>query len=368
MSELYFEYLSDWANNFEAILKNEIREEIQNQNKIKANIVESNQSFDNFLKRNSDMKIAEISKEDFFKNVIWNVKGKNKPEILYFDISNPRFWIVHNISASDEIKERMDKILSSSYLQDSIYLSHRKIEHLQQESGASSLGFRLEFNQLFIDENNSAIRSELKDFEQIGFSMHLWPKRKKSVSFFLEKLNEIECPVNYRSLNFVFEDENSVLVKEDLFQNGSVTIHRGSDFKRHLKFMDQIREKYSIDMHYIEDYRFDWINMKGSLFFIEFDKEIEPPVFIDSINNPKKNDESFKINAFYMYQDNQNYFYSCIDLHTGVKFYLQVNPKGMYINLGKQSCGNIVFRLFTNLQRWFSIKIKLYIDGIQFDI
>jgi len=185
-----FEYLSDWANYFDAVLKNEIREEIKNQNKIKVNIVESNQSLDSFLKRNPDMTMSDKSKEDFFKNILWNVDGKI--EYLYFDISDPRFWIVHNLSASSEIKTRMEDILNNNFLQDSIYLSHNKIDSLQKEAGASSLGFKLNFNQLFITENNSAFKSDLKDFDEIGFTMHLWPKRKKSVNFFIEKLREIE--------------------------------------------------------------------------------------------------------------------------------------------------------------------------------
>jgi len=50
------------------------------------------------------------------------------------------------------------------------------------------------------------------------------------------------------------------------------------------------------------------------------------------------------------------------------KFYLQITPNGMYINLDKKSCGNVIFRLYTNLQRWFSINIKLFLDDSEFHI
>ncbi len=47
-----FEYESDWTDYFNGVLKNEVREEIDNRNLIKANIIESNQTLDSFLKRN----------------------------------------------------------------------------------------------------------------------------------------------------------------------------------------------------------------------------------------------------------------------------------------------------------------------------
>jgi hypothetical protein len=44
-------------------------------------------------------------------------------------------------------------------------------------------------------------------------------------------------PINYNSINFVFENEEEVVMKEDLYYNGAITVNRGSDFQKH--FLDR---------------------------------------------------------------------------------------------------------------------------------
>jgi hypothetical protein len=371
MEQTTFEYLSDWAGYFESVLRNEIRDEIDNRNRIKANIVESNQTLDEFVKRNPNMKIIP-SKESFFHNIEINIDGEK--HYLYIDDSSPRFWVIHNIELRTKIQKIIENITTNNYLQDSIYLSHEKMDSFQTQFGASSLGFKLNFEQMFASSTTSAFTSSLNDFDEIGFTMHLWPKRKKSIKYFLDQLKKINCPVNYKSLNFVFEDEGDVLIKEDLYYNGAMTINRGKDFRKHLNFINGIKKDYSKDMEVIEDFRIDWKNMKGGLYLIEFDKEIYPQEFVKILSNSLKSNNdtpvqnSFKIKAFFMYKDNETYLYTCLDEHTGGKFYLQVSPKDIRINLDKDSCGNIIFRLFTNLQRYFSMDITLFVDGGKFGI
>jgi len=364
-----FDYESDWVEYFESVLKNEIREDIDNRYKIKANIIETNQSLDSFLKRNETIKRI-ASKEPFFHNL--RIKLDGNEYFFYLNNSDPRFWVIHNIEEQSKIQKIIEKLTTESYLQDKIYLSHETMNGYQNELKATSSGFTLNFDQLFSSvDGPSVFTEEIEEFDDIGFTLQLWPKKKKSINYFIDQFRKIKMPINYRSLNFIFEDETQdVLIKEDLFYDGSLTIHRGKEFRIHLKFINKIRQKYKSVMNEVEERRTDWVNMKGSIFTIEFDKTIDPQKFIEVLNKKSisNSPNPFKINAFFMYSEDAFTMYNCIDTHSGGKFYLQVFPDKLNINLEKNSCGNIIFRLFTNLQRYFSISTKLKVDETEYKI
>ena len=69
-----------------------------------------------------------------------------------------------------------------------------------------------------------------------------------------------------------------------------------------------------------------------------------------------------------MYKEDEFFVYNCVDLHTGGKFYMHVFPSKLQVNLNKDSCGNIILRLYTNLQRYFSVSVKITVDGNEWKI
>lgn len=365
MSEqLIFEYESDWVEYFNSMLRNEIREEIGNQNSIKASIIESNQSLDEFLKRHEEIELKP-SKEPFFHNL--KIRFEEKEYYFYLNNQNERFWVIHNIEKQREIESIVKNLTTDTYLQDKIYLSHNTMEKHQRNYSADSLGLTLNFEQKFtLDKINPVFVDDIDKFDDIAYTLQIWPKRSESIDFFLNQFKKIKIPINYKSLNFVFDDKesNEILIKEDLYYDGSFTIHRGKDLRRHLKFLNIVKKQYKNSMDEIEERRIDWNLMKGDLLTIKLDKKIDPKNFINVINQTKE----FKINGFFMYRENNYFNFCCIDLHTGGKFYLQVSPEEIHINLEKDSCGNIVFRLFTNLQRYFLVSTKLTIDDIEMEI
>ena len=89
-----FEYESDWVETFNAVLKNEIRDEIDNKNSIKANIVESNQSLNDFIKRNKNMELIP-SKEPFFHNI--KIKLVTGDIFFYVNNKDTSFCVITNM-------------------------------------------------------------------------------------------------------------------------------------------------------------------------------------------------------------------------------------------------------------------------------
>ena len=144
MSENIFEYESDWVEYFNAVLKNEIRDEIDNRNFIKANIVESNQTLDEFIRRNGNMEIIP-SKEPFFHNV--KIKTNTNEILFYINNENPRFWTIHNIEKQTAISNLIKEFTTNTFQQDMIYLSNETMELHQKNFKADSLGLTLNFEQ-----------------------------------------------------------------------------------------------------------------------------------------------------------------------------------------------------------------------------
>ncbi|MHA1294526.1 MAG: hypothetical protein ACTSQJ_17945, partial [Promethearchaeota archaeon] len=115
----------------------------------------------------------------------------------------------------------------------------------------------------------------------------------------------------------------------------------------------------------IEENRFDWENCKGNLFIIHFPKELKPQSVYNII---KCNHSIFKIFILFLFKKDDYYFYDCVVEHTGGTFTLQISKNKMYINLRPDSCGNIILRIFSNLQKHLSPATKLEIDNENFII
>ncbi|MBD3353640.1 MAG: hypothetical protein GF364_19305 [Candidatus Lokiarchaeota archaeon] len=357
-----FEYKTDWVEYFNKILQNINRDKINNQNKIKSNIIESNQTLKLFLRKYDNIKYIK-SKEKDFHNAIVTKNGKKN--YLYIDTANERFWVIHNVSKQETMKGIIDEF-RNSYMQDSIYLTHNKMQEHQNDLDVDSLGFTLKFEQKFDEYPALPVFKNLQPMDQIGFTMQLWPKNKKVIHQFIDKFRKIDLPINYRSLNFVFTDKESeeVLIKENLYYDGAFTVHRGRDFREHLDFVEAIKSDYSKEMKIIEDARVNWKEMSGSIYKIEFNIEINPRNFIKIINQL----DEFKISVFFMYKSGSNHVCSCLDHHTGQKFYIQIRSSAIEINLDKNTCGNTIFRIFTSLQRYFLNKLTFYIDNSKYEL
>jgi hypothetical protein len=181
------------------------------------------------------------------------------------------------------------------------------------------------------------------------------------MEFFFKQFEKIGFPINLNYLNYEFIDEsNGVIMKENFYHNGRFTIEKGQDFHKHLEFIELIRKDYNSKIDIIEDYRIDWEKTKGELFVIQLNLKIDPTRIYNVLRTNRK---KFKIYIFELYKEHNYNLYNCIDEHTGGKFTLQIFNDKIYINLDKNSCGNLVLRLFSKLQRYFSPNINLEIDN-----
>jgi hypothetical protein len=69
-----------------------------------------------------------------------------------------------------------------------------------------------------------------------------------------------------------------------------------------------------------------------------------------------------------LFKEKDYYFFDCLDTHTGGRFSLQIYKRYLFINLKPDSCGNLVFRLFSNLQNHISPEISLEIENQEINL
>lgn len=363
-SKKIFNYKSDWFQFFDSVLKNEPEEEKYSRIKIKANIVESNfSSFNQFAeKHKKKIEVIPAKEDDFF-----NVKIKHVDNVyhLYVDTINPRFWLIHNIEYQKDIDPLIKELFHNSYLQDKIYIPNRMMENYWKNYSKNSLGVSLTFEQLLNEESSNKNFSNMER-EINNYTLRLWPKRPNTMENFIEKFREIDLPINYKYLNYVFKNEaGEILMKENIYRDGKFTINKGSDFRKHIDFIEKIKEDYNELIKKIEKHRLNWRKGEGNLFVIKYNRSVNP----NSIYKILKNNQNiFKILIFPLYKEENFHLFDCMDLHTAGRFKLQIFKDKMYINLNADSCGNLILRLFSNLEAHLSPDLQLKIDNQENEI
>lgn len=353
-----FEYQTDWVEAFQDYLEKE-KVKDEDRNLIKANIIEANQTIDELARRHSDKMKIIPSKENFFSTILL-LDQKGVKHYAYLDTRSPRarFWTIHNISKKEKIQPLIDEIFCNNYLQDKIYLPTEAMDYYREHFAQYCLGMSLKFDSKLPISNSQKHLPELWD---AGVTLRCWTKDKNTVNKMIESFREIDFPVRFNYINCVFEDSaNQIVMKENLFIDGKFTIKKGTEFRTHLKFVNQVRTDYGNQMGMIEANRIDWDTFSGALFVIRFSTpKIDPRGLINLITQNKK---EFRLHIMKLYRDGDADQYLCIDDHTGDKFYLSVLPEEFTLNLGRDTCGNVVFRLHANIQAYLDPRAQLYVD------
>ncbi|MCF2139399.1 MAG: hypothetical protein K9W44_05020 [Candidatus Lokiarchaeota archaeon] len=407
MDTKIFDYEKDWFNYFQQYIQNiDINKKKRKKRistSIKTNIIESNQTLDSLIKswnnkrkKNPAKLILHESREKYFKTL--ELKTEEKQYFFYIkqEVAEiPRFWIIYNKEPQTKIKKYIQNIFQDFYKQDSIYLTNTMMKSKIEEDDIFPGGFSLNFEQSFIDDSidenifddeddddnyeeneedegeEEKLRNSMGEgfdvfqdptiINNLKYSLRLWAGTPHSFENTLKSLYKADLPINYKSLMCYFKDEdNSQILKEEFTYKGGFTVNNGTDFSRHIEFVNDILDTYREKLNEIESYRYVPKENKGKLIQIIFDDKIKRKNFVKRLNNISS---LFKLYFTNLYSEINYDYYRVADLHNGDHFYAQVFDDKIYLNLHKNCCGNNVFRLFTNLQKYFSPNISIEIDG-----
>ncbi len=241
------------------------------------------------------------------------------------------------------------------------------MEDYRKNYSKQSLGASLNFKQLIAekepkDQRLSTDVSEDLEGEIDNYALRIWLNRSEKMDYVLKSFKQIGLPINYNYLNYAFYNEdNELIMKENFHRDGKFTINKGIELIQHINFVHKVRDDYSSKLNLIEDYRIDWTKKKGDLIKILFTKkDIDPKKLYQSFKSYKS---TFRMIIIPLFKEKDYYFFDCLDTHTGGRFSLQISKRQILVNLKPDSCGNVVFRLLSNLQKHISSEISIEIDN-----
>ena len=245
------------------------------------------------------------------------------------------------------------------------------MEYYWKTLSKDSLGVSLKFRQLLKNEyfsEEKLNRDPFKNMEEEidNYSLRMWLKRSSKMDIIIKSFKEIGLPINFTFLNYAFYNEdNELTMKENFHRDGKFTIIKGYELIKHMNFIQKVREDYNSKIELIEDYRIDWKKTKGDLIRIKMHKNVDPKKLYEVLKHYR---HIFRIIIVPMYKEKEYYFFDCLDTHTGSRFSLQIFKKEILVNLKPDSCGNLIFRLITNLQTHITPEISLEIDNQEITI
>jgi len=336
-------------------------EEQGNDKKIKTYIIESNISTPEkiaHLPKYSVIKPTDNSNLKIIHLPDIPIKKSNKEkQLIYLDSSDPRFWLLHTNVGSKKMQAFVDELVlkNNSQLDFSWFASNFLENNCAIGQGE---GFGLKYENSFLADTNSLDEGPLR-----RFSMLFWGGRPSDVLKGLKGNPGLASGVSLSRVKQIFRTEDGY-VKENISRDGQFTLTKGNSIDSHLLAVDNIKMQYESIIQTIEnDYRINFTttengyNLKGTYSVIKLEKKIEN--FQVFLNHLLSGNKPFRI--FGLPNNVSNNFASvfAIDLHTNHKFNMEISENSIRIYLYKNSCGNVLTRLMTNLQQFYDSQITL---------
>ena len=325
--------------------------------KPKTFIIESNMGGNLNFNKESPIQTNIIDTEDTTLKKLKLITKDNKILEFYLDISDKRFWLLHSLEEASLSSRVVHKLVDfNPSLLDFPWFSSTALEEIG--SFGKETGFNLKFENEFLENGDEDYEENLKQI-----SMRFWGGRSNDILKDLKENNKLSKGIALSSLDLKYKEETGY-VKEKINYNGKFVAIKGNSIDSHFNLINKIKKKYSNFLSKIEDeYRMNYektnlgFKINGSYTLIEFKREIEDlKLFADILTSCSK---PFRLWGVWDFLDEDYIKIKGIDLHTMHKVNIELTKNWMRIFLPIESCGNVIARIFTNLQRHFDSNITL---------
>ncbi|MDL0143641.1 hypothetical protein [Halobacterium salinarum] len=275
---------------------------------------------------------------------------------FFIDKLNERFWSVHTIAKSTVSDKIIKRIIFPRFTElDYPWLSNGFLEDVGKQPEATFRAFSVKFEDEFHDimANEGGVE---------GLSMRLWGNSADEVLDTLRTNENISSSTSLSNVGIKKEYGERVLLSDVTYQSKFTA--RGESVEGHFSQVHDVMDKYYNILDKVEneysmhrEQRGSGTHIDGHPLLIDFNRRIENlREFVDELfssTNP------FRLWGVVDEMEEDYYTIAGVDMHTGDKIDFEVCPDWMRIYLPNGSCGNVVLRLYTNIQHYYDSKSTL---------
>jgi hypothetical protein len=276
---------------------------------------------------------------------------------FYLDVSDKRFLVLHTNDLAKSTHPFVQKLINSkNYEFDSFWLSTSLLKEISSKTGNKEYGMKADYIDIF---RKPMMEDEFVPTDDL--QLDISGTILKRVQDLIKKDKEVERAVGYEKIQII-RGGGTRGVLEDLTFDGRFSIIRGKSIDDHMVLVDSVKSDYSkqileVEKNSIHGTKMDGkSSVEGIAFDFEFDRNVNDwEMYIDRIFDAK---EPFRMWGIKSKFDDRFYRVLAVDLHTGHPFDVEISDNLLRVYLPKGSCGNVVLRLFVNLQRYFDSQIS----------
>lgn len=326
---------------------------------LKTYLIESNKGFPSEIHGDNFTTVMENTGIDDLK-ILYARNQRGEPYASFFvDLADRRFISLYtNSEAKDThfFHSQLAKLHKYSF--DHTWLTTGMLKDVAGVGGNRIDGVGISYKDIFANKDYSEEPDE-------GWRVDISGGKMAGRALQLISGDEvIKKRSAYDRVRILRGDKQSLtdFVTDDLDYNGIFAIRTGKSVYDHVTLVELVKEKYQKQMKTIEDNSIGLrqINNRmlyeGKAFDFEFKRNISDwELFLDKMFNSS---QPFRMWGLKEKVEEGYYSILAVDLHTGDPVDLEIANNFMRVYLPKGSCGNVVLRLFVNLQQNFDSTIS----------
>jgi hypothetical protein len=314
---------------------------------------------------------------------------RNEAFTTYFDVRNPRYWLVHSMGGSGVVDWFVQRLAALGPTLDRAWIPIELLEAVASRGSFRGLGLDFDHRPFLrrrmanADENaaedhdvaedddflerieeasSESLDDELAPVEML--KVQLWGNKARyvlellrSADAFPRQTTLAKVKVKYR----LADDTPQYFSLDDVKFDGKVTA-RGTSFQSHSDLLHVIQDQYAGLLRSIEEQRLEWsgspsgVRMRGSAVLLLLGQAIENvDQFCATVFSGA---EPFRLWGSPVAMGRMRRVHA-VDLHVGRRLVVEVGNDFLRVYLPSEACGNSLLRLYTNLQHTFDSKVRM---------
>ncbi len=275
---------------------------------------------------------------------LWNIPVSTSPDpfYVYLDTLDKRYWYVHSLYYAPTTDRFVNSFVSGSANHlDHVWLASDDLQTLTKDK--TPLGFGLSYANVFASEEEGS-----------GLSATHFGAEIREVLKGMRQIPPIRNQIALSSIRVGYQS-NVGYVKEDIYRWGKMIAKKGDSIDTHLNLIDSVKDYYSKTINELEskyetkyNYSENYCTIEGSYSVIRFSTRI--PNLTRLADLLTSGSKPFRIWGIWRPIDEGHIRLHGIDQHTNTPVQMELMEDELRIMLGEGACGNVVTRLFTNVQ------------------